>query len=669
MSFIDKVRRGEIASPTKKNFDFQTWAESWKKEPEKDKESEKIYEAGKVIACLLNEIRSELSSLHKQAPKVSNQKLIATYFAISNRDRSILSKNSVEFIKGNVNVFSCLLKNNRFSSSLTLEEVANGCVDGIQKAVYLRIKQEEAFVKQELTTKQLPIMELIAKESSLSQIYGAYESYWQALLWGGYIFSEIDKEEKTFCISQKMTSYEIGSVASQIRKSRLDAQSSLIIKHDPLIDILKGDKYIHQYSSNDQTLSVKDLSFADNRIQTMNASWRLQEAYLEGEFPNEVINNDPGCGFSILEALNTLRLLMLLAVQITEHYPEDDAYEDEKKLLSFCPEIKIVRLKKSISKATGYSFEKVSKILSFMEFDGGNKDLWCHSIISINSSSYILLTSALITPVVKRIVEHWIVTLGIDLDKKGKVFEKVYLCDLNNALKNNKFINDYDSALSKRIKINEGEEEIDLLCRIGGIIIIAEVKSIVTTDSNISNYRTLKTLERAASQVNRKTAFVKKHLEAIFKTLNWNFDENVEYSFVKCIINSNRIYVGSIIDDVPVCDEKILIKYFDSEISPLITNKEMKNLAWLELYDSFTSLQQNLDIYLRNLPQVYLSPDGYDYEETPLPYIQKDSYKILYKRIVPKDFEPKDMLSRPYKFPIKTASNIDEELKEISVCI
>lgn len=668
VSFIEEIRKGNIAQPTHHGFKISAWKNAWEQATDKDRKNESVYSAGTILFQLMEEIRIELKQLHLRKPDIDNEKLIMAYFAISNRDRAILSRNPEDLITGKINIFSSMLSNNAFSNELTPDEIANGCVDGIQKAVSLRLKEANDQNGSASSNDPMPVLEFVSKESYLSQLYDAYESYWQAILWKEYSFEEVDKKEKIYAITQNMSAFEIGSLFSQVRKERLSMQAHLFSMEKQIQAFCANDKYLQTNSTD--SFVIKSISSANEENKAMNTSWRTQEAYLMDEFPLETLNADHGIGFSITEALNVFRILMLLSKQLTLSYPTNDKYQDIKKLLSFCPKFKRMELIKALVKATDYEFQKISKIMDFILFDSSNnKDLWCHPIVAVKPASYILLTSALITPVVKRVVEHWIITMGVRIDTKGTVFENQILNELNNALKNNKLIANYDPATSKRIKLgSNNEEEIDLLCRIGTTIIVGEAKSVVTTDSPISSYRAFETLKGATQQASRKTEFVKNNLEEISQKLGWNYKKEINYSFVNCVINSNRMYVGMTIDGVPICDEKILIKYFEKSRIPLITNKKMENVAWLELYSDFKSLEKNLSDYLFNPPQVTLSPEYYEHKETKLPYINADSYKILYRRLVSMDFKPEDLIKRTYQFPVKTVDNIDEELKDIHVC-
>jgi len=279
----------------------------------------------------------------------------------------------------------------------------------------------------------------------------------------------------------------------------------------------------------------------------------------------------------------------------------------------------------------------------------------------------------LVTPSITRVVEHWLVALNIDLQDKGPVYESTIVSLLNESVASNPYITDYDKGVSKRLKLKEGEEEIDLLIRIGNVILIGEVKSIVTTDSPISQYRTVNTLKKASLQVKRKLKFVIDNLESVFDILGWPYDKKKRYKFVKCIINSGRMYAGYCIDQVPVCDEKILGKYFSSNEIPLISTFDKKtvgerHLAWYRLYDNFEELQNNIERYLISPPQVNENVDNFEYKSLKVPYINEDSYKLLFSRLVPKSLSAQDILKEKRKnsvFPLELAEDVYEELNEM----
>ena len=653
------------------------WEKSWKEiEADATEKDKKLYKAGVVIFNLLQEIRTELGKLYKEhAPNTSNYKLLRSYIALSNRDRAIIGKRYNK-ANVNVNVISTTYQDNAARNEITLQEIADGAVDGFEKAIFFckkRINDKESIV---IGGKPKDEMTFIDIESKLSQLYGMYENYWHSILWCDYDFIEIDKEHKIFMVQQPKNDFEIGSFVSQIRKSRLGAQSASISTIPEIQKHFENDKFVSIIKvGKKKKLAVLTIKNADEEYKATNSDWRTKCLFLSDSFEEDALSTETQLGFSVNEGLELFRVLILLSIAITKRYPEDDSLFNSKKYFQFCPAINKMELKISISKATNFSVEKVGNILDFIEYKASEKqDLWCHPIVSISKQDYVISTSSLLTPSIIRVVEHWFVSLGIELHQKGITFERTVIEGLNKAIKSNNFITDYDNAISKRIKLDVEEEEIDLLLRIGDVILVGEAKSIVTTDSPISNYRTVETLRGAAKQVKRKVEFVKRNEQAVLENLGWNVNTEKPLTYVSCIINSGRMYVGYKIDGVSVCDEKILIKYFSENQIPLASifdpkSREPKHLAWVELYNSFEELQGNLDRYLKNPPQVFEEKEHFEYKLIKLPYISNDSFKIMFNRFVPKELDAKDRVDIKHNFPLKKIESYEEDIKDIDFII
>ena len=87
-------------------------------------------------------------------------------------------------------------------------------------------------------------------------------------------------------------------------------------------------------------------------------------------------------------------------------------------------------------------------------------------------------------------------------------------------------------------KVNKCTEEVDLIVRVGRVVIIGEAKSVVTADSTVSCYNMLKTLNKASSQIRRKKIFVEDNIEDIFTSLGWSYNKHIEYiMYIEYILN------------------------------------------------------------------------------------------------------------------------------------
>lgn len=673
-SFKEKIRKKKIKQPTQFGFDLARWNESWEKETNKTISDAEIYLAGKVIHGILGEIRDALQDLYRNAPNILNEDLLKTYTALSNRDRAILSKHNQEHAKELKNIFSATISAGLFGNKLTLQEVADNCVDGIENAIKSCAKRIQKGQELSHSTSPLEIMEFISKESYLSQLYGIHESYWRALLWGEYKFFEKDKENKIYAIAQEKTNLEVSAAYSQIRKQKLDAQSSTIAGLPDISSHFKDDKYAWIVKKGKRrAISSKKVENAPSDVVQINSAWRTREIFLTDEFPSDILTTISAAGFSVMEVLNVFRCLAILAAQLNDKYPDEDSAYGVKKLLQFCPTINSTELAKGLEKSTGYTFKKIKMILGLLEYRGDNgQDLWCHPILPIRNNEYAFLTSSLITPSLIRLVEHWLVQLDLNISSKGDAYEKTIIEYLNSAIRRNKHIDDYNEGLRRRIKLNNGEEEIDLLVRIGNIVLLGEAKSIVTTDSPISQYRAVDTLRNAAVQAKRKSGFLSENMKEIFSVLGWEYDSERPYEVVACVINSGRMFVGSSIDDIPVVDEKVLSAYFSSNEIPLFSTlkkgkSEAIHLAWFILYDDFNELQNNLRPYLSSPPQIINDSEGFEHNAMRIPSVSEESYKVFYARLIPKNVRPDEILNRPHFFPLKTVENIDEELESMDV--
>jgi len=673
--FFSKIKSNKIKTPTQRGFCIKKWHQCWKNINNRNsKRDKKIYESGVIIHGLLSEIRSELSLLYKnKTPDLTNEELLMAYVSISNRERNIISSTGQKY--SNKNIHSITVSN-RVGDDITFQEISDGAVDAVEKAIFFcqdRINKGDLL---ECGNTPMRDLEFIGLEVDLSQIYGIYESYWRDLLWGEFQLIPHDVINKEYVIKQPKSYLEVGAKVSQIRKSRLGGQAALISTSKEIQVFFDNDKFITLKKTNRRKhLKCREVSNSSEIIKTLNSDWKVKQCLLVDQFDKDILDNSFGNGFNINEALEVFRCLMLLSISYVKNYPDDDGFFNIKKLYQFCPRINKRELSIELAKATNFSFSKVEIILKFIEFTAtSNKDLWCHPLISISDKEYTLLTSSSLTPVMNRVVEHWFVTLNITLQDKGIVYEKTVINGFNSALKSNEYINNYNEAVSKRIKVNGAEEEIDFLARVGNVILIGEAKSIVTTDSAISQYRTIEVLRHASAQVKRKTKFVKGNLKSIFANLPWDYDDEIDYVYNQFIINSGRMYVGFNIDGISVCDENILIKYFSANIIPLLSywdevTKKEKHIAWVKLYSNINELENNLCKYLKNPPQIFESENSFEYKKMKVPFFTQESYKIEVERFIPKDLSAKDVLSLPRKFPVETIKNIDKELEKLDFII
>lgn len=672
--FVEKIIKDQLSPPTKREFREKKWRKEWEKiKDEATARDLKVFEAGLMIDTLLSEIRAELEELYKQAPKTSYEKLMLAYVAVSNRDIKVALDHAMQNPPANLQ--GVMIQANFMENKLSLQEIVNGCVDGLQLAIRMCQYNIDKGKSIKAADEPLDVMTFIRHESNLSQLYALYEHVWQCVFWSDYEVNELIKEHKVFSVTQPSSAFEFAFENSANRKNRLGSQK-LLIATDPLVQKKSlSDNFVKIKRKNKKRVAVVvPVRGSGEQLVKYNSKWQSGKFDLLKFYPQDWFTKDYGHGFCIDEALEVMRCLMLMSNTLINNFPQCDSAFNINKLLEFCPTVQALSLRLALRKATDIGADKISNILNFITATSlPTSDLWCQPLIKTSNNEYVILVSALASPVITRVAERWFVAFGIDLQEKGYIYENTVVALLNKQLEQNEFIDDYNEGVSKRIKLDSGEEEFDLLARIDDMIIIGECKSIIITDSEISKYRTAEILQHAGEQVNRKTTFIEDNLEQIFERLGWDFDASKEYTIAKCIVNSSQIFVGHKFNDIPVVDEIILKAYFESQNIRLMTiitdGGDLKDIAWYQLYTNLLELKANFLTYISFPPQLSECEGSFEYSEVKMPYISADSYKILQRRFLLKQAGVLDRMNREHKFPLIKSDDYEEEVAKIDIAM
>lgn len=670
--FLEKIRKKKIKTPLERGFNIKQWINDFK--DNFSLADNEIFSAGLIFNHTLDEVRNELKKIYEEENPFSNyDELIKFYFAMSNRDKSLLLNSTSEILSENNTLFSRTFRNNVFQNELTANDIVNGCVEGVSKALHMCIKNKHKKIK--VSNNPLSKLQFIMKESYLSQMYSRIENYWTLLIFHDYRFLIEGKDkDKFYVVYEPNSEYEQMFLISNERRERVTVHrvATSIATNNDLIKLMKNKIiYIRNSKAFQVIKSSKDIN---EKILIAYISIVTQEVYLTKYLPKEFLErNGENTEFSVLDILKVFKQLSFLAVQYLDDYTTFDSEikdEEADKLLKFCPILKKRKLIKSIVDVTGYKFKKVEEILSFLEYTGIDKnDFWCNPLHSLSSTEYILLASAIDSSILLRVIENWLVQLKIPLHKKGIHYELTIIDSFNKILNKNLNKNDFNEAITKKIKLNKKIEEIDFLCKIGNKILLGEAKCIISSDSPTSGYRTYETLEHASNQVRRKQKFVETNLQDIFKILKWDFSSEEDYEIIGFILNSNKTFIGLNIEGVPIIDEMILSNYFKSNKSPFINaspNPE-EALASFVLYENSIEMLNNFSKYIFNPPQVTIYKNLFRREIIKSPFLNEKSSKIVLSKLFTTKINMKKILESEHIFPIEKVNDIDKYLGDDTI--
>lgn len=665
-AFQKAIQNKSVKTPIEMGFKVKSWKAFYQKTESPNEEW--LCEAGIIFNELLSDIRTALGELYNQAPKLTRKKLIQSHCAIANRDRKSIVVNQFKPDSSANNLLTATTKNTPLGNEVSLQEVADGCVDGIQKAIQFLLNKKEEVIQSD---NPLEIFTFLKRESYLSQCYGNLEGLWQGIVYGKYELNILDRENKVIEIKEIDSPEAFGFEISMMRKMKLLAHSASNYMSPKIQNIFSNDKYLELTGKGKKKkIRLREISKSSDAIKFSNTVLRASAINTSTFFPENFLSTEHGgAGFTLIEALDVFRVIGLMAEISSDSFPQNDEVHHYSELMAFNITVKQHELCRNISTATGLEYPKVLKIINFLTFKGGkNEDLWCQPLIMHESQEFVVLYSSISSPNFDRLIEHWLIKLGVDIRDKGYSFEDKLIENISESLNHSNKLVSFEMPVSKRIKLENDEEEIDFIMRVGRKIIIGEAKSIVTTDSPISKYRTLNVLKKASAQAKRKLKFVQDNVEDVFRKLNWEFIDE-EFDYIPIIFNSNKAMVGFKVDEVPVCDELIFSSYFKKNKVPLFSDDTGKSLAWFELYNDENELVENLDKYLANPPQVNMSSENYRYDSMRLPLIKDSSYKLMVTRLLPQNMKAQDYLRSNTDFELGKSDDCDKQIAEMDVLI
>lgn len=221
---------------------------------------------------------------------------------------------------------------------------------------------------------------------------------------------------------------------------------------------------------------------------------------------------------------------------------------------------------------------------------------------------HIVLAPLLVGSPVKRI-EAWMERGGISdsrgIKGRGKPFERHVRTALAEAVGGNELLTDAVVA-EHGLKRKNNSEEIDLLIRVGDVVIVGEVKCFVAPSEPIEKHNQLDNLAKATAQAENKRIWAEANRDVIAAVLGISDPGRTATLTIQPIVVLNHSFgIGLERDGVPIVDLHYLRLLLSSGSYQGDTRFERGiGMAYqlVELYKSQSDLQARLDDLLRDPP-------------------------------------------------------------------
>ncbi|MBS1066450.1 hypothetical protein JK164_10900 [Gluconobacter kondonii] len=227
-----------------------------------------------------------------------------------------------------------------------------------------------------------------------------------------------------------------------------------------------------------------------------------------------------GTGVTItLLSRAVLAIQDLVEIALPEQYnPADPDWSEMERLACSLPRETVVE---AVTRSLEIEDELAASCIEFLTSDPATQlsemfriGVWHRPLIATpDHTNLLVVAGALVWGSAIRRTERWLQTKnGDDLSKtpNGLLHEAHVRATIADALSRNTIIDKVDCATNHLPK-GRAEEEVDLVVRIGNIVLVCEVKCFLTPGEANENYNYVRKLEKASRQARRKATWLERN--------------------------------------------------------------------------------------------------------------------------------------------------------------
>jgi hypothetical protein len=572
--FSKSVRRNQIAGPNQKGFDRLAWISAFE-EYELDEQDIKLIEAGLLFDNILTKIRHD-----KDIARITLDPLaiVRLLLAISTLNLFNISKNTPWDEMDSV-AASTILEHTielKTGQSFSPDELLTGMGDGLKHILRELLQLQSIHTKDEYFASKNDIA-LINLELNMAIVYQCAVEYWLDCVGNGYA---LIRRDDGIVIAPQDEELEIARIVSTYRRLNLEVQNidgfhlywENHISHEVKRKLCKTPLVSRVYGKN--TIEKIELGLNSEVLKLASVAIGTKILIEQGYYGNLLKTPLPNfANFNLDQIIDGWRLLHSLASTCFDNIKASyksgsDEFIDANSLLKFSTRVSEKILVATFAKALNLKPKRSKELINVFVFTGStSQEIWSQPIIFIDEYYYPII-SALTSVHLLRIIESWMRQGGLDLELRGKEFEKYCIYELTqdiakSSIRDSVFIH---SSSFKFDPPKQRNEEIDIIIAIEDTVLLIEAKCILWPDDSLqfANYRD--TIEKAASQIKRKSESVTNNLIYFAECLEKLGHKIKPKKILSCVLTNSAVYSGFPIDGIPIVDLSILGTFFRNEL-------------------------------------------------------------------------------------------------------
>lgn len=640
--FEIKIKNKEISQPTQKTFTLKKWQDGFDSIVDKTERDKSLLIAGRWIFDRLERIRQKVHKLSLPLPK---EKLARLHIGYTNRIYHVVKLNSMlekstsgEIILG-AQIIQAKIPINAQGEDLSPDAILTSSIDGV---IFPLIAVLNSCGEKERTVKIDP-MQLLTNEKllmSLGNYYSSFEETWREILWNKYDFDTINN---TIHIRPNNTFYDQARAVSDYRRQDIlqqEISQAGYIWNNNLASSRKLELSRRVVINIKSSGKKRDIAVTyDNTVKHLPPYPVIARLLSQKEYLKDLLTADlPSLpGINIFLLLDSWDVLGAYVKSLTSNFPSNTGVYAIGTIYNYSPSILKKDLIQLFIKTCRIEREVAELLVDFLTFDPkGTDDLWSSPLIRLGDK-LLPLISPILSGNLIRIIELWLKRGGVDLGKRGGLFESYVRKEIQQSI-NSAPIFKNSGCHSTSLKLGINKEEIDILFYIGNKILVGEAKcSLYPTDA-IEYHNVFHTFEYAAEQAKRKSAKVIECISEVKDKIIGLKELNIDnINVIPFIITNNTLGVGYSVDGVPIVDLYILNKYFDGKLEKYVlfgydgTKKVGKNIIF---YTTEDEAEKYIEEYLNNPPQIDMYKQSFKYESYPYVKFEENELQAIFSRLI-----------------------------------
>jgi hypothetical protein len=362
--------------------------------------------------------------------------------------------------------------------------------------------------------------------------------------------------------------------------------------------------------------------------------YAFERAVLEGSYLANFMDRSMPKASSLTASLllQAWHVLVDFALAIKEPTPEGALDEKDAKALALLA--KRGELLNVITRCLSIDQQTAETVINFLTFElkkpkeKGHRGFWSAPLVQIpGQERYAFCLAALLTSNPLRKVEAWLEKGGIDDSQLGssgrgddyEVYLRKTLCK---KIKDNRLLSVSTCSEHAIKKTDSFPEQIDLLIRLGSILIVGEVKCWLFPADSFERWEYFGKLRAASAQARRKGAAIGQRLDIAAKALGIPETELTGMTVIPLIVTNQGFAATAEIDGCRVIDERFLANYLGDGV--IVTGAITKpGIHWNESTTTFYSNEAeaaaNFESTVARPSVLYRFYDRIDWVELPFP--------------------------------------------------